>query len=211
MNILFFLKSSINIELIKLKHTIALWLTIVCAMIFPILFFIAYLIRHKILVPKNGANPWDKFMFMQIENSTPFFIPMFIVLITSLIMYNEHKSMGLKYLFTLPGPRWSIYFGKLIVTIFAIFTTYIYYYIIILLLGILLGIIFPELEFLNFQPQHTKFIRILVNSFLASLGIIGIQFWISFKFSNMIIPLGAVMFLKIICIILSQCSQSFIF
>lgn len=211
MTALTFYISSTRNELIKLKKTFAFWLTIISALLFPMLFFLAYLMKHEILAPEMGVNPWDKFMTMQIENSIPFFIPMFIVLITSLIMQIEHKSLGIKHLFALPIPKWSVYFGKLTVVIFSIITTYIYYYIAILLSGVLLGLIHSDLVFLYFQPDHFRYIKILVTSFVASLGIIGIQFWLSFRLKNFIVPLGLGMFLVVIGIILSQVPQSIYF
>ena len=194
MTALSFYISSIKNEFIKLKRTFAFWLTVLSAILFPILFFIAYFIKHETNIPEIGINPWEKFMTIQIENSIPFFIPMFIVLITSLIMQIEHKSLGLKHLFSLPIPKWSVYFGKLTIVIFAIIITYVYYYIAILFTGTLLGVIHPDLAFLNFQPEHLKFIKILFTSFIASLGIIGIQLWLSFRFNNFIVPLGFGMF-----------------
>jgi hypothetical protein len=211
MSAILYYTSSLKNELIKLKRTFAFWLTIISAIIFPILFFIAYLLKHENLAPAVGVNPWEKFMTTQIENSIPFFIPMFIVLITSLIMQVEHKSLGIKHLFSLPVPKWSIYLGKLTIVIFAITTTYIYYYVTILLTGVLLGAIHSDLAFLDFQPEHLKFIKVLATSFIATLGIIGIQFWLSFRFKNFIIPLGIGMFLAIIGIILSQATQSIYF
>lgn len=211
MSAILYYTSSLKNELIKLKRTFAFWLTIISAIIFPILFFIAYFFKHKNLVPAAGINPWEKFMSTQIENSIPFFIPMFIVLITSLIMQVEHKSLGIKHLFALPIPKWSIYFGKLTIVIFAIITTYIYYYATILLSGALLGSIHSDLAFLDFQPEHLKFIKVLGTSFIASLGIIGIQFWVSFRFKNFIVPLGFGMFLAIIGVIISQAPQQSIY
>ncbi len=208
MTALAFYISSTKNEFIKLKRTLAFWLTIISAVLFPFLFFIAYVIKHESLVPQIGINPWERFMTTQIENSIPFFIPMFIVLITSLIMQIEHSSLGLKHLFALPIPKWSVYFGKLSIVIFAIITTYIYYYLAILLSGLLLGLIYPDLAFLSFQPEHLKFLKILSTSFVASLGIIGIQFWLSFRFKDFIIPLGLGMFLTIMGIIISQAPQS---
>ncbi len=211
MTVLSFYISCIKNEFIKLKRTFAFWLTIISAILFPILFFIAYFLKHKTNTPEIGINPWEKFMTTQIENSIPFFIPMFIVLITSLIMQIEHKSLGLKHLFALPIPKWSVYFGKLTIVVFAIVATYVYYYIAILLTGALLGFIHTGLAFLNFQPEHLKFIKILFTSFIASLGIIGIQFWLSFRFENFIVPLGVGMFFAIIGIIISQAPQSIYF
>ena len=73
MTALSFYISSAKNEIIKLKRTFAYWLTIICALIFPILFFIAYLVEYETLVPEIGINPWEKFMATQISNSIPFF------------------------------------------------------------------------------------------------------------------------------------------
>lgn len=206
----FYLSSTKN-ELIKLKETFAFWLTIISAVLFPILFFIAYNLKHETLTPEIGINPWDKFMSTQIQNSIPFFIPMFIVLITSLIMQIEHNSLGIKNIFALPVPKWSVYFGKLTIVLLAIITTYIYYYTTILISGAALGAIHSDLSFLNFHPDYFKYIKILSTSFIASLGIIGIQFWLSFRYQNFIIPLGIGMFFAIVGIIISQAPQSVYF
>ena len=211
MSAILYYTSSLKNELIKLKRTFAFWLTIISALLFPMLFFIVYFFKHETLAPKAGINPWEKFMTMQIENSIPFFIPMFIVLITSLIMQIEHKSLGMKHLFALPIPKWSVYYSKLTIVIFAIITTYVYYYLIILLSGVLLGVIHSDLPFLDFPPNHFKYIKIIYTSFIASLAIIGIQFWVSFRFKNFIIPLGIGMFLTMIGIVISQAPQSIYF
>ncbi len=211
MSTILYYSASLKNELIKLKRTFAFWLTIISAVLFPILFIVAYIFERETLVPAAGINPWEKFMVTQIENSTPFFIPMFIVLITSLIMQIEHKSLGIKHLFTLPVPKSSIYFGKLSIVILAIMVTYLYYYIAILLSGVLLGFVYPDLGFLNFSPEHLRYIKMLITSFVASFGIIGIQFWLSFRFKNFVIPLGFGMFLAIIGIIVSQAPQQSIY
>jgi len=98
----FYISSTKN-ELIKLKRTFAFWLTIISGVLIPILFFIVYLVKPATFIPDAGVSPWDRFMVNQIQNSIPFFVPMFIVLITSLIIQIEHKSSGVKYLFALPS------------------------------------------------------------------------------------------------------------
>lgn len=211
MTVLSYYVSNIKNEVIKLKSTFAFWLTIISALIFPLLFFTFYLVKHTKMVPAIGNNPWEKFMMNQVQNSIPFLLPMFIVLITSLIIQVEHKSNGIKHLFSLPIPKWSVYFGKLSIVIFSIITTYIYFFLAILLFGVLLGMFHSDLGFLDFQPDYSKYIRMLAMSFIASLGIVGAQFWMSFRFKNFIVPLGIGMTLVIIGLIASQASESIYF
>ncbi len=203
--------TNIKNELIKLKRTFAFWLTIISAIIIPLLFFIVYFIRYAKLIPADGVNPWDKFMTNQIQNSIPFLVPMFIVLITSLIIQVEHKSSGIKHLFALPIPKWSVYFSKLSIVIFSIIATYIYFYLAILFFGVLLGAFRPDLAFLDFQPDYFKYLEMLGTSLIASLGIVGIQFWLSFRFKNFIVPLAIGMTMVILGLIVAQAPESIYF
>lgn len=203
--------SNIKNEAIKLKRTFAFWLTIISALIFPLLFFIIYLVKHEQVVPGLGVNPWEKFMINLVQNSIPFLMPMFIVLITSLIIQVEHKSHGIKHLFSLPIPKWSVYFGKLSIVIFSIIATYIYFFLAILFFGTLLGMFHPDLGFLDFQPDYMKYIKMLAMSFVASLGIVGIQFWMSFRFKNFIVPLGLGMTMVIMGLIASRAPEAIYF
>lgn len=198
-------------ELIKLKRTFAFWLTIISALVIPLLFFIIYLIKHAKLAQPIDVNPWDKFMTNQIQNAIPLLVPLFIILITSLIIQVEHKSSGIKHLFALPIPKWSVYYSKLSIVIFSIITAYIYFFIAILFFGALLGVIHSNLGFLDFQPDYLKYLKMLATSFTASLGIVGIQFWLSFRLKNFIIPLAIGMTLFIIGLIASQAPESIYF
>jgi hypothetical protein len=203
--------SSTNNEIIKLKRTFAFWLTIISALIVPLLSFILYLVKHEKMIPAEGENPWENYMFKQIMNAIPFLAPMFIVLITSLIIQIEQKSHGIKHLFSLPIPKWSVYFGKLTIVIFSIITTYIYFFLAILVFGFLLGMFHSELGFLDFQPDYWKCIKMLGMSFIASFGIVGVQFWMSFRFKNFIVPLGIGMIMIIIGLIASRAPETIYF
>ena len=132
---------------------------------------------------------------------------MFIVLITSLIIQVEHKSSGIKHLFALPIPKWSVYFSKLTIVLFSIIITYIYFFVAVLVFGTLLGLFHSDLGFLDFQPDILKYIKMLGLSFIASLGIVGIQFWLSFRFKNFIIPLGIGMTLVIVGLVVLNFSS----
>ncbi|WP_299108310.1 ABC transporter permease [uncultured Tenacibaculum sp.] len=211
MSALSFYISNTKNELIKLKRTFAFWLTIISALSIPLLFFIVYAVKHAKLIPEVGVNPWEKFMVNQVKNSIPFFVPMFIVLITSLIIQVEHKASGIKHIFTLPVPKWSVYFGKLSIVLLSILITYVYFYLAILFFGVLLGAFYPDLGFLDFQPEFFKYIKMLFLSFIASLGIVGIQFWLSFRVKNFIVPLAVGMVLVIVGLIASQAPESIYF
>ena len=204
MSAITYYRLSVKNELYKLKRTFAFWLTLLASFFVPALLFIVTLFKHKNFIPKGDANPWD--MIMQIETSiiVTVLIPFFILLVTSLIMQLEHRSGGLKDLFSLPVPKWSIYYGKLTVVLFTVFMTYLLFSIFLLMSGYISGLLFPDLKYTSFSPDFLKLFKTLGVSFVALLGVMGLQFWLSFRIKNFIIPLGIGMVLIITGLIIGN-------
>lgn len=203
--------SSTKNEFIKLKRTFAFWLTIISALFIPIIYLIYYLLKYKDLIPDEGVNPWNKFFVNQIRAAAPLLVPLFIVLLTSLIVQIEHKSTGIKHLFSLPVPKWSVYFGKLSVVIGTISIAYILFFIFMLVVGYIIGFIHRELNFLSFNPSPIESVKLLFRSFIATLGIVGLQFWLSFRMRNFIIPLGVGMVLIVTGLIVYRAPEAIYF
>lgn len=211
MNPIDYFTKSVQNEALKLKNTFAFWLAVISALFLPAIYFIYYVVKYKSLIPASGSNPWEKFMVDQIMAAASLLIPMFIILITSLIIQVEHKSSSMKYLFSLPIPKWSVYFGKLTVSAGLILFTYIVFFLAMLAAGALVGLIHKELNFLEYFPSYEKPLKLLFRSFIAVLGIVGIQFWLSFRIKNFIIPLGIGMVLVITGLTIYRAQESFYF
>lgn len=204
MNAITYYTSSTQNEFFKLKRTFAFWLTFLSAFFVPAIFFLIYLFRSDKLIPADGVNPWDSFLGNQIRAVIPFLMPLFVILITSLIIQVEHKSNGLKHLFTLPIPKWSVYFGKLTIVILAILFAFILFFGIMIATGYIVGLIHPELKLAEISPKYMESIQVLFRTFISILGIIGLQFWLSFRIKNFIIPLGIGIILMIAGMILAN-------
>jgi len=202
---------SIKNEILKLKRTFSFYFAFISALFIPVIYLIYYLLKYKTLIPADGVNPWDKFLNHQIMVVSSLLIPLFIVLITSLIIQIEHKSSGIKLLFSFPVPKWSIYFGKLTTVIGMVFITYIVFFIIMLFAGVVAGTVHEDLNLLLYTPNYVEPIKLLFRSFTATLGILGIQFWFSFRMKNFIIPIGVGMVLIITGLIVFQAKESIYF
>lgn len=203
--------ASIKNEFIKLKSTFAFWLTIISGLFIPVIYFFYYLLKHKDLLPADGINPWSHFLVAQIRAAAPLLVPMFIVLLTSLIVQIEHKSLGIKHLFVLPIPKWSIYFGKLTVVFLTIFLAYVLFFLFMLIAGYIVGFVHNDLKMLSFTPTFLEAIKLLFRSFIATLGIVGLQFWLSFRIKNFIIPLGVGMVLIVTGLIVYKAPEAVYF
>ncbi len=176
-------------ELIKLKHTFALWLTLLGSLFVPLILLAAYLSDVAVFVPGKGIDPWDDFM-VRILNGCCFFSIGFILLIIGLVIHIEHKANAWKHLFTLPVSRGSLYVGKLLLVFAMVSVFFALYLLFSILSGISLGYIAPELGFTTFKVPGLHIIRFLLAFSLAIMPMIFLQYWLSFRLKNLIASLG---------------------
>jgi hypothetical protein len=176
-------------ELIKLKNTFALWLTLSGALFVPLILFATYLSDVESFVPGYGVNPWDDFLVRTL-NGCCFFSIGFVLLIIGLIIHIEHKANAWKHLFTLPVGRGRIYLGKLLV-IFAMvigfFTLYLSFSV---AAGITLGYAAPDFGFSKFPVPGMHLFRFVTEFFISILPTVFLQYWLSFRQKNLITSLG---------------------
>ncbi|MEO6284255.1 MAG: ABC transporter permease [Dyadobacter sp.] len=181
--------SLIYTEFIKLKNTFALWLTILGALFVPFILFATYLSDVRAFVPGHGVNPWDDFL-VRILNGCCFFSVGFILLIIGLIVHVEHKANAWKHLFTLPISRGKIYLGKLAVIFAMVIGFFILYLSLSVVVGITLGYAVQDLGFSKFPVPGLHLLRFVTEFLIAILPMVFLQFWLSFRFRNLITSLS---------------------
>ncbi len=176
-------------EYLKTKGTATMWFTIGSALFLPVITFLMHLFKYKYFIPKEGINPWSNFFDTNFSLAATLFFPFYVVLSSALNLNIEHKSHSWKKLLILPVKRTSIFLHKglflLLQTLFAI----LLFLFSIICLGYLVGVIHPELKFLDYTPELGNFIWLLTRMLIASLGILSIQYFISVFFKNIIIPI----------------------
>jgi hypothetical protein len=176
-------------ELLKLKNTFALWLTISGSLFVPLILFATYLSDVEAFVPGRGANPWDDYLIRTL-NGCCFFSVGFILLIIGLIIHIEQKANAWKHLFTLPLNRGRIYFGKLALIFAMILVFFGLYLVFSILSGVSLGHVAPELGFKNFKVPGLGIFKFLAGFGIAILPMVFLQYWLSFRLKSLITSLG---------------------
>lgn len=177
-------------ELIKTKNTFALWLTILGAALIPIFLLIAYIAKWKSFIPKGDENAWSNLFSVGYNGVSSLFIPLFIVLLTSLLINIEHKSNTWKHIFVQPVSKGKVYFSKLFVVLQSVILCYVLFVCFLLLAGFIAGSLKQELGFFSVHPPWMKILEVTFKSFLSTLALIGIHFWLSFRVKNIILPIG---------------------
>jgi hypothetical protein len=186
-------------EIIKSKNTLALWLVMLGAAFIPFLFFLIYINRWERFVPKPGVNPWTEFIDSNFRTGSFLLIPFFIVLLCSLVVTIEHKSNAWKHLLTLPVTKGTIYLNKLLLIIGLTLLCYCFFLVFMLLSAMLLGTLQSKLGFLSQAPEWTQLAKLTIKSFISTLGILAIHYWLSLRFKNLFVSIG----IGLLCIITS--------
>jgi hypothetical protein len=178
---------NLSVETLKCKRTLVLWLAAGAPFFIVFLFFNVFYFKGHELVDA-GTNPWLPFQVLMMQSALLFF-PLYISLQSALYNGIEHQANTWKYVYSLAVPKWSVYGSK-----FTLFTALIAVSMLLLFVftqaaGMLLDWLQPSLGFGRYAA-YAQNARECFTLFLAALGIMAIQFYVSFRFRNFIFPAG---------------------
>ena len=175
-------------ELIKAKNTAAVWLIVIAAAFLPIMQLLSYLHTDGSNIKLDvGENPWDSFSRNSFAMCSIFIIPMFVVLLVCLLLNIEHKSNTWKHLFVLPVLKKQIFLSKFFLVISMLGIFYLLFVILILLDGWILTSSIRQANPNHLSIDWSIIGGLTIKSFISTLPILAIHFWLSFRIKNLII------------------------
>lgn len=175
-------------ELIKLRNTLAILVSIGVPFFLALINFIIYYSDGDKLVVAN-ANPWPGFIFQAHKFWAGLLLSLTIILNAALINAIEHSNNTWKRIYSLPVSKASIYFSKLLAFLLLNLATAISFTLFIHLLGSLLIIFKPALAFQDFSSLFKESIMLSIRMMLASSFIVAFQFSLSFRFRSFVLPI----------------------
>ncbi|QEC66373.1 hypothetical protein FRZ67_03295 [Panacibacter ginsenosidivorans] len=188
--------TSFQTEIIKIKNSFAVWLIILGAAFIPLFFFLHHIYDWDDYLPKPGENPWNEY-FRKGFNGVHFtFLPLLIVLLVSLLLNIEHKSNTWKHIFVLPISKSKIFFSKYLLLVFLIVSFYFLLLIFFFGFAILLGLWKSDFNFFEYSPSYlynsvqSAITSFVIRSFISTLAIGAIHFWLSFRLKNLFINIA---------------------
>jgi thiol-disulfide isomerase/thioredoxin len=162
-------------EWLKLRHSGMFWLLVCAAAFIPIL-----TTTVSIFVDTGAnveTNKWDRFIETNFGAFTSFFFPLFVVLMTVRIVYLEHRSDTWKLLETQPVSRFALFFSKWEVAAIISLLCLIGLLLFSILGGFILQVSKPEYKLSSFSIDWSKTAGVLLRFWIASLGIVSIQYF----------------------------------
>lgn len=180
---------STKAELIKTKRSASFWLSLIGSAVIPLIFFLIY-----VLEPKNASRfqvkPWELHFTQGWQAFAAFLLPMFVILICSLIPQIEFKNNTWKQVFASPQSVGNIFFSKYLSIIIMILFLFLMFNIFMLLSGIVPNLFVSKYTFLKNSIDWGALLKLNFKTFVSLLGIISIQYWIGLRFRNFIVPIG---------------------
>jgi thiol-disulfide isomerase/thioredoxin len=175
-------------EWLKLRHSGMFWLLLSAAAFIPVL-----TTTVSIFVDTGSnveTNKWDRFIETNFSAFTSFFFPLFVVLMTVRIVYLEHRSDTWKLLETQPVSRFALFFSKWEVAAIISLLCLLGLLFFSIIGGFVLQVSKPEYNFTSFSIDWSKTAAVLVRFWIASLGIISIQYFLGLLVKSFAWPMS---------------------
>ena len=183
-------------EFLKLKYPPILWLVGSTVFAITMLIFFAHYMDVE-SVSAIGKNPWHKLWEATIGLFSVFLNVPFLILLISAAIFLEHHNNAWKYQYAAPIKRRSVLVNKLVSILGMIIITYAILSICIFIIILVLNKIFPETEFSYYPIHFHTFTQSAILTLINSLGIVGIQLFLSLRFKGFLVPaaIGIVAFI----------------
>ena len=178
-------------EILKTRKTAAFWLTIIGAFFIPFVLTLTYLFRPDVFGPMYAKQPWLAHIARSWEAAAAFLIPMYVILVTSLMVQIEYRNNTWKQVYASPRSYADIYFSKMLVIQLMILACFLLYNVGILSSAYIAELVHPSVyKFDEVSIPVERMWTITSKLYISTLAITAIQYWVSLRVKNYIAPLG---------------------
>jgi lantibiotic transport system permease protein len=182
---------SLQSEWIKTKKTAAAWLVVIGAFFIPLIIVaIRYVKSEGLAAMYKSPQFWQGHFFQNWQTMAFLLLPMGVILSTSLITQIEYRNNTWKQLHSTPQFFSTIFFAKLTVILLMMLQFFILFNIGIFLSGIT-PLLFSKKAVYPAQPFPFEFfLKTNAKFFIGCLPIVAMQYLLSLRFKNFMLPLG---------------------
>ncbi|MEO6522724.1 MAG: ABC transporter permease [Mucilaginibacter sp.] len=180
---------SLRSEFYKSRKTLGFWCSIILPLVICLLVFVGYLTHSDKMGKMPGQLLWMSYASIILGVMGSLLLPIYVIIIGYSVNSIEHKADTWKTLFSLPISKWSVYAAKFVYALFLVFMCLLLFYVFTIASGNLLSTLKPELKFNEFHME--SFLgQVYLKLFLASLGILSLQFLLSLVWADFLKPMG---------------------
>ena len=176
---------SLRSEILKLRRTLSIYLCVLAAVFGPLMSFLEHLEPDEKLA-KN--LPWIQHFMEGREPVNIALLPFYIILVCALLMQIENRDKTWKQVLSSPQRKFNIFFGKFLVLQMMVLLFLICYNFFTGLTGVAIEMMDPAIY--GGKMELSRIITVNIQTWILSLGLSAIQFWLSLRFRNFVAPLA---------------------
>ena len=180
---------AIKAELLKTKRTSVIYVAMIASFIPPLMMFF-FTGEEAESMKVLAKDPWNDYFDGGSQFLHIVFLPLYVILITSLIPQLEHRNNTWKQVLTSPQSKFNIYFSKFfIIQLLIIFYLLLHnIYITLSLIGV--DAVRHDLKLSSHSLNWNRYSAMMGNAYMSVFAISAFQFWLGVRFRNFIIPLA---------------------
>ncbi|NOT73548.1 MAG: ABC transporter permease subunit [Cyclobacteriaceae bacterium] len=185
MNLLITLRA----EFLKIKRTSLIYFTILASAFVPVVM----LLENLDGTPNGNLERIDPFRTYYAEGwmfIAFLILPMFIVLMSTLLLQIEHRNNTWKQVMASPQQVHTLLASKFLVLQAFIIMMLIMHNVLMLIAAVPINIMYPDFKIFDYLNSWDMILSVNARTYFAALGISGLQFWLALRYRNFIISLG---------------------
>jgi hypothetical protein len=176
-------------ELLKTKRTPAFYLAVLGALFVPSMELLEMLTTSD-SVARLYADPWQIYFRISLQMMIGMIFPLYMILICTLLAQVEYRNNTWKQVFGSPQSELAVFISKFL-NLQMLIISFLLLNVVFLFIGaLLLNSIDPKLDLFHKYLDWQHLAALLSKTFVCSLAISSIQFWMSLRFRNFILPIA---------------------
>jgi lantibiotic transport system permease protein len=184
MNLLISLRS----EILKTKRTATFYLTFIMAALIPVIFLMDVISDG--MSPENKANALNALFREGFGGLCVMVLPTFAILATTMLPQIEFRNNTWKQVFASPQTMGSIFFARFLNIQLLILLFLLVFNLFMALTAVITHFIYPSMDLLHMPFNKRAWLNNNWNSYIGSLAVSTLQFWIGLRLRNFIVPIA---------------------
>lgn len=177
-------------ELWKCRKTAAYFIALAAGAFVPFINLLTYLFKSTFFVKVMAEDPWHTTMNQAWQPAAAFMMPMFVILLTSLVVQVEYRNNTWKQVYASPRSYADIFFSKFLIVHLLIIFSLVLFNLFMVLFGYVANMVHSGYTFFSHAVPWGDMLRLTAKMYVSILAMTAIQYWLSLRLKNYIAPLG---------------------
>lgn len=177
-------------ELWKCRRTAAYWITIAGSVFIPLVIMTTYIARPDQFAPRFEHDGWLKHINNTWKSAAAFLLPMFVIMVSSLVVQIEYRNNTWKQVYASPRSLADIFFSKFVIIHLLIISCFVLFALFTLVAAYIANLAHARYPFLSTPVPWKSLLMLISKQYIAILAMTSFQYWLSLRIRNYIAPMG---------------------